>query len=279
MGLWYDEVFDEDTRFGVKLRRTLFRHDGELQTVEIVESERFGRMLVIDGIFMTSEADEAYYHEMMVHPALTSAPRIGRVLVLGGGDGGTVREVLRHPEVEHVTMVELDPVVVEASREHLPTIGTAWDDPRLELRFEDATRFVHATTTGPYDVILLDGSDPVGPAKGLFDRAFYEGCRRLLAEGGLFGLQSESPNLMPSVFLEIQRTLRELFPRVHPCFGPVPLYASGSWSWTICSRDTDPRAPHDERAARLEASCVQYNRAVHRGAFAVPNELRRALGD
>ncbi len=274
---WYDEVYRDRTRYGLRVTRRLFEGRSDLQHVEVVETEQWGRVLVIDGIFMTSEKEEHFYHEMLVHPALVTAPSTARVLVVGGGDGGTVREVLRHPGVERCTMVEIDGLVVEASRAHLTTVGTAWDDPRLDLRIGDGIRFVAEADSASFDVVLLDGTDPVGPGEGLFDEAFYRHVARVLAPDGVFALQSESPIVTAPVFYEIQETLRRVFRRVHPYFGPAPLYSAGLWSWTHASRSVDPLAADPARVERIEAVTKHYNRAVHRAAFALPNEVRRQL--
>ena len=202
MGPWYDEVFADRVRFGLKIRRVLYSGQSDHQKIEVLDTEQFGRVLVLDGVFMTSEADEYFYHEMMVHPAMTTAPRIRRVLVIGGGDGGTIREVLRHPEVESAVLVEIDGQVVEVCREHLASIGTAWDDPRLEVIIRDGVAFAREAVLESFDVILLDGCDPVGPSEGLFNESFYRGCARLLRPDGVFALQSETPVLLEDVFLE-----------------------------------------------------------------------------
>jgi len=232
-------------------------------------------VLAIDKIFMTSEADEFFYHEMIVHPVLTTAKDIKRVLVIGGGDGGTVREVLSYDEVVEVVMVEIDPMVVDVSKRFLPTIGTAWDDPRLEVIFEDGIAFAKNAQVEPFDIILLDGCDPVGPAKGLFTVDFYRGCARLLKEDGIFGLQSESPILQHDVFLDIARALSQVFEGVYPYFGPVPIYASGNWSWTYATRKSDPLSINEDRVAHQEKRCKYYNREIHRTAFVLPNNLRQ----
>ncbi|MEO1270619.1 MAG: polyamine aminopropyltransferase, partial [Myxococcota bacterium] len=192
MGLWYDEVFQDKFRVGLKLKQTLFTGQSDYQKVEVVDTELLGKALLIDGLWMTCEGEDAPYHELIVHPAMTTAPSIERVLIIGGGDGGTAREVLRHPEVQHVDMVEIDAMVIEACKEFLPEVGTAWDDPRLHVTVGDGIAYVKDADVAPYDVILVDGSDPVGPAKGLFDEGFYRGCSRLLKDEGVFVTQSES---------------------------------------------------------------------------------------
>ncbi|MGB5703289.1 MAG: polyamine aminopropyltransferase [Polyangiales bacterium] len=277
MGLWYDETFGDHTRLGLRVKETLFSKRSAYQEVEVIDTVGFGRVLVIDKVFMTSEYDEFLYHEMLTHPALTTAPSIERVLVIGGGDGGTVREVLRHPEVKQCVMIELDKLVVEAAKEYLPGIGTAWDDPRLDLRFIDGIEYVKESKDEKYDVVLLDGTDPVGPGAVLFDESFYRGCKRMLAEDGVMALQSESPLLMMDIFVETQRKLRSMFAEVHPYLGPVPLYGTGTWSWTWCSDTGEPLRPVKERQEAIVEGSKAYNPELHQAIFALPNYVKRAL--
>ena len=277
MGLWYDETFDDHTRLGLKVTETLFSGQSPYQKVEVIDTVGFGRVLVIDNVFMTSEYDEFLYHEMLAHPAMTTATAIERVLIIGGGDGGTAREVLRHGEVKQCVMIEIDEMVVDVSKRFLPGIGTAWDDPRLDVRFIDGLEYVKKSDDEKFDVILLDGTDPVGPGAVLFDESFYAGCKRMLAPGGVMALQSESPLLMMDVFTETQRKLRKLFAEVHPYLGPVPLYGTGTWSWTWCSDTGEPlRAVHERQDAIVEGSKA-YNADLHQAVFALPNYVRRAL--
>ncbi len=277
MGLWYDETFDDHTRLGLRVKETLFSGESPYQKVEVIDTVGFGRVLIIDNVFMTSEYDEFLYHEMLVHPPLTTAPDIERVLVIGGGDGGTVREVLRHPDVKECVMIEIDPMVVNASKEYLPSIGTAWNDPRLDVRFIDGIEYVKRSKDPEYDVVLLDGTDPVGPGAVLFDQAFYEGCKRMLAPDGVMALQSASPLLMMDVFVETQHKLRGIFAEVHPYMGPVPLYGTGTWSWTWCSDTGEPLRAIQERQAEIVEGSKAYNEEVHRAVFALPNYVKRAL--
>lgn len=276
MSIWYDEVHNETTRFGCKIIRTLFVGQSEFQKVAIVETEALGNALLIDDLWMCAEKEEKTYHELIVHPALTTAARIERVLIIGGGDGGTAREVLRHPEVKHVDMVEVDGLVVETSKQYLPTIGTAWNDPRLHVMIEDGIKFV-AECTERYDVIIVDGSDPVGPAVGLFNETFYTNCARLLEGHGVFVTQSESPTLHRAVHLEMIHTLGRVFPVVHPYYETVSIYPGGAWSWIYASKGTSYREPFIARIERVEAVTEIYNREMHLGVFAVPNFIRRAL--
>jgi spermidine synthase len=277
MALWFEETYEGKMRFGLRLKRSVYQGQSEYQSVDIVETEVFGRALALADAWMTSERDEAHYHEMIVHPALTCAAHTARVLVIGGGDGGTIREVLRHPEVQHVTMVELDQLVVEACKAHLPSFGVPWNDPRLELKFGDGVAYLQNYSGAPFDVILIDGSDPVGPAESLYVSPFYEAAKRCLTPGGVLASQTESPIAMAEDFARIVKTLRSTFQRAEPYFVPIPLYPSGMWSFTFASDNADPLVFDDTRAARIEASARYYNRAIHRAAFAQPNFVRSLL--
>lgn len=277
MSEWRYETFDAHTRLGLRVKEALFSEQSRFQKVEVVDAVAWGRVLILDDVFMTSEYDEFLYHEMLVHPAMATAPAIKRVLVIGGGDGGTVREVLRHPGVQTCVMIEIDELVVQASKRHLPSIGAAWDDPRLDVRFIDGVEYVRTSTDPPYDVILLDGTDPIGPGEALFGVEFYKACKRMLSPGGVMALQSESPLLMMDIFAKTQQTLRGVFREVHPYFGPVPLYGTGVWSWTWCSDTGDPRTLRPNRGEALPDECKAYNAGVHDAAFARPNYIRDAL--
>jgi spermidine synthase len=278
MPLWFDDTYQDDTRFGLLATKTIYRGRSEYQTIDIFDTDLFGKVLALDSVFQTSVGDEYYYHEMLVHPALTTTPQIKNVLVIGGGDGGTVREVLSHPEVERVTMVEIDGMVIEACRKHLPEIGSAWDDPRLTVRVGDGIAFVEGYSGEPFDVIIVDGPDPVGPAIGLFESPFYRDCQRRLSENGALVLQSESPHIMQEAFTRIVKNLCAVFPRVRPYLSPVPIYASGGWSFCHASDKCDPLAVDQERCRRATARCRYYNGDVHRAVFALPNDIRKLIG-
>lgn len=278
MALWYQEQF-KGTRLSLEIKRSLFSGKSEFQKVDIFETTEYGRAMAIDDVFMTSEGDEFIYHELLTHPAMLTASNPKRVLVIGGGDGGTVREVLRHPGVEHCTMIEIDELVVTACKEHLPSIGTAWNDPRLDVRFIDGIDYVKNSDDEPYDVLLLDGTDPVGPGEVLFQKEFFIACKRMVKPGGVMALQSETPMLLRDVFVETQKKLRSIWKEVHPYFAGVPLYASGSWSWTWCRDSGDPLDVDVSRQAAILPGCRYYNEAIHQATFAQPTYVRQALED
>ena len=277
MGLWYDEIHESTLRFGLTVKRTLYMDQSEFQKIAIVETERFGKGLLLDDIWMTVEGDEKTYHEMIAHPALTTAPSIERVLIVGGGDGGTAREVLRHAGVKHCDLCEIDGQLMDAIREHLPEIGTAWDDPRLHVHVGDAVDYVRNYDGPQYDVILVDGCDPVGPAAALFGEPFYRDVDRILAADGVFVTQSEDAHLFHNVHVDVVRRLRDIFGNAHPYYAGVMIYPGNVWSWTFASRSVDPMQLHMDRVELLEEVTEYYNAHIHRGAFAVPNLVARAL--
>ncbi|MEC8605302.1 spermidine synthase [Synechococcus sp. Minos11] len=275
---WIDEHHN-GVRYGLA-GAVLHEEHSPFQRVTIIESDRYGKGLLLDGCWMTAERQERHYHEALVHPALCSAERIERVLVIGGGDGGTARECLRHGEVQQLDLVEIDGRVVELSQQHLPSIGgSAWSDRRLQLTIGDGIAWAANAADGSYDVVLVDGSDPAGPAEGLFNRAFFEHCRRLLRPGGVFGTQSESPEAFRQVHLDTVQLLREVFGHADPLYGWVPMYPSGWWSWTFAATDgARYRQAKPERAAAVAASCEIWSPRWQRGGFdAIPAGIERAL--
>ena len=283
---WCTETYEDRMSFGLRAGKTVFDKQSEFQRVQIMETE-FGETLLLDGAFMTAAKVEHYYHEMLAHPALVTAPSIKRVLIIGGGDGGTVREVLRYPEVEQVTLVELDCEVVFACQKHLTSMQVPWDDARLRMVFADGAAYVKHCAAGTFDVILVDGADPVGPAAVLFSAPFYADCKRAMTPDGILASQTESPIAMCKEFLAIQKTMRSVFGRVQPYFGPMPIYPSGTWSWTTACDATPMYMTQDilamymmrlnARQAIAESACKYYNANIHDAAFAIPNDLKRAL--
>jgi len=275
---WVDEIFD-GVRYGLA-GQVIAEQQSPFQRVTIIESERYGKGLLLDGCWMTAERQERHYHEAIVHPALCGAAQVERVLVIGGGDGGTARECRRHPGGQHLAKVEIDGLVVEWSQKHLPSIGAGcWSDPRFQLTLGDGIAWVREAEAASYDVVIVDGSDPAGPAEGLFNRAFFEHCRRILRPGGVFATQSESPEAFREVHIATVRLLREVFGHADPLYGWVPMYPSGWWSWTFAAVDGPRyRDAQPERAAGVAAGWEIWSPRWQRGGFAaMPAFLERAL--
>jgi spermidine synthase len=276
--LWVHENYKEILQVGFRVERTLFSGESEFQRIDIVEADGFGRMLFNDGAVMLSERDEFVYHEMISHVPLFVAPHPRRVLVIGGGDGGTVREVLRHPSVEYCRLVEIDPLVLEGCRKHIPKTAASLDDPRVEVRVEDGVKHV-AETSDRFDVVLVDSSDPIGPAAPLFGPAFYADVRRVLADDGIVVSQAESAFYEIETQRGLLAILGRCFPRVHLYNYSNLTYPGGLWSFSFASKgDRCPIADLDTR--RLAACGIDfryYGERQHRAAFVLPAFQERAL--
>ena len=275
---WIDEHHN-GVRYGLQ-GDVIADEQSAIQRITVIHSHRYGNGLLLDGCWMTAEHQERHYHEPLVHPALCAASSIDRILVIGGGDGGTARECLRHREVKHVDLVEIDGRVVELSQKHLAAIGGGcWSDPRFQLTVGDGIAWVGEASDASYDVVLVDGSDPAGPAEGLFNRSFFQHCRRILKPGGVFATQSESPEAFRAVHIDTVRMLREVFGHADPLYGWVPMYPSGWWSWTFAASDGPRyRSPDPERAAAIGPGCDIWSPRWQAGAFeAIPASIEREL--
>ncbi|MDY6786378.1 MAG: polyamine aminopropyltransferase [Cyanobacteriota bacterium] len=276
---------DADENQALALRHTgeiLYDKTSELQRVRVIDTYAYGKTLTIDNMVMCTEKDEAHYHEAIAHPAILAHGAVKRVLVIGGGDGGTIREIFKHPEVEQVTMVEIDANVIEAAKLHLPALSQSFSHPRLQLIVGDGLKFVAEASPQTYDLIIVDGSDPVGPAQGLFSEEFYRNCSRALTSDGLLVTQAESPAFHQQVFVELNACLKRIFgkEKVYVVLFQIPTYPSGIWSFQLASKgQIDPRIVPREKVAEFEAvnSLRYYNTEIHQALFALPNYVKQML--
>ncbi|HOX24320.1 MAG TPA: polyamine aminopropyltransferase [Candidatus Krumholzibacteria bacterium] len=277
MDLWVEERNQDTHAVRFRVERVLFRGESEFQTVEIVETAAHGRMLLNDGLIMLTERDEFVYHEMIAHVPLLAHPGPRRVLVIGGGDGGTVRECLKHRDVEHVRLVEIDGLVVDACREHILRTAACLDDPRVQVTIADGVAFV-AETAERYDVVLVDSTDPIGPAQPLFGREFYGNVRRVLTDQGIVVSQCENPWYEGPAQRALLDILGEVFPVVSLYNYYNLTYPGGMWSFSFASKG--PRPDGELNPPRVEAlgELQWWTPAIQRAAFALPAFQRRALG-
>ena len=264
-----------------RVRQRLHAEQTPWQALEVLELESVGRALVLSGTLQTSQGDEFTYHEPLVHTPLFAHANPHRVLIIGGGDGGALRHVLLHPSVDRAVEVEIDSAVVAVSRRYLGDIsGTAFSDPRTEVVIQDGARYV-AETQERFDVILVDSTDPVGPAEALIGEQFLREAHQALAPGGLMAMQSGSPLAQPRECLATVRAFRTTFSIVRPYLSWVPIYPGVVWSWVIGSDEVDPLSIDEVSIhRRLDAMPEQlrvYNPAWHRAAFALPTFLQRLL--
>jgi len=277
--LSFDEFYNERTGLTVGVERLLFSEQSEYQLVEVYETDTWGNLMTIDGMVMLSEKDEFVYHEMLSHVGMFAHPNPEHVLIIGGGDGGTAREVLRHQSVKKVDMVEIDETVVRASKEFLQDVGD-WDNPKLNVLFEDGIKYVQDIQE-PYDVIIIDGSDPVGPAEGLFKKDFMQACYNGLAENGILTAQTESPWVQDyhSSMNRVFTALDAIYDVSRMYLAYIPLYPAGMWSFAYASKGLEPSA--DDVIERVKSGMDRfgpqlryYNEEVHKGCFALPNFVR-----
>lgn len=275
MAFSFEEYYHQKTGLTVGVERKLFSKRSEYQQVEVYETDTWGNMMVIDGMVMLSERDEFVYHEMLSHVPLFSHPEPARVLIIGGGDGGTAREVLRHQNVKTVDLVEIDEMVVQAAKEFLPDVGD-WQNPDLNVIFGDGVAFVN-NVTNLYDVILIDGSDPVGPAQGLFGKDFLQACYRALSDNGVLAAQTESPwveSYHPSM-KQVFDALGGLYSHSKMYLAYIPLYPAGMWSFAFASKGVDPLREATQKQIReglaeFDCSLRYYNADIHNACFALP---------
>jgi len=277
---------DKDENQALSLRYTgdvFYDVQSPFQRVRILESQKYGKMLTLDDMVMTTEKDEFHYHEMISHPSLFTHGNAKNVLVIGGGDGGTVREVLRHPGVEKVTMVEIDGEVIKACKEYLPSIAASFDHPKLDLRVDDGIAYIANANKDFYDVIIVDGSDPVGPAEGLFSVSFYTNCYNALKEGGILVAQGESPKFNEKAFSELNHTLQGIFGKENAPVSLffVPTYPTGMWSFQYGlkgSKHPKSITNIDQINSFVEENKLRYyNAEIHIGSFATPNFVKDLL--
>ncbi|WP_333843766.1 polyamine aminopropyltransferase [Pelomicrobium sp.] len=277
------ELLNPDYGCAVRVTETLTRFRTEYQDLEVVDTPMFGRMLLLDKVMMTTERDEFFYHESLVHVGALAHPGPTSALVIGGGDGGSSEELLKYPTMQRVVMAELDRGVVEASKQYLEKIHRgAFDDPRLSVMIGDGKAFVERTDER-FDLVALDLTDPLGPSVQLYTREFYESCKRVLNPGGVLTLHVESPITRPRAYQRIVATLKAVFPLVRPYLVYVPIYCAW-WGMATASSTVDPlalsEAEVEKRIAERKLQDLQYmNGAVYRAGLALPNFVRRLLAE
>jgi spermidine synthase len=278
LDLWFTEELHSDWRTSVKVTDTLASVQSPYQHIDVLQTEGHGRMLVIDGKIQACELDEFVYHEMLTHlPLLThKAPR--RVLVIGGGDGGTMREVMRHPSVEKGILAEIDQVVIDLCQEWMPTLGAGLtSSPRLEVAARDASEYIREVKD--LDAILVDSSDPEGPSERLFTVEFYRELAAALAPGGIISFQAGSPFFYQEQISRMYRDLKQVFEHVRPYLVPIPTYPSGTWCLMTASSTLDPLAVAPaELERRMQQRGIKetrfYTPYTHLGSLALPPFLK-----
>lgn len=276
---WFVEQAPEcGMALAVKIRARLHEERTPYQTIQIYETEDFGNLMVIDGCVMLTARDNFVYHEMLAHPALFTHERPRRVAVIGGGDCGTIREVLKHAEVEQVWQIEIDERVTRLAERYFPELCESNDDPRAHFHFGDGIAWMREAAPGSLDVIIVDSTDPVGPAEGLFNRPFYESCLRALGEGGLIVQQSESPLVHQRILRAMRAAMREAgFTDVKTLGFPQATYPTGWWSATLARKGKQIDGFREADAADPGFATEYYTADVHKGALAMPAFFKREV--
>jgi spermidine synthase len=277
---WFTEEWSgEGSAISLKLGCKLYEKRSDYQTIEVFETERFGRLLTLDGLVMLTDRDNFIYHEMLAHPALFTHPAPRDVLIIGGGDCGTLREVLKHAEVQRVQQVEIDQEVTRAAEQFFPQLCESNADRRASLHFEDGIDWVKRASPGSFDLIIVDGSDPLGPAAVLFSEDFFEASHRALRLGGLICGQSESPLFHMELLEHVHTSLRAVgFVEARTLFFPQCVYPSGWWSATLASKGAPIPAFRAAEAERRGFETRYYNADIHRAASAMPAFFRDRIG-
>ena len=277
MDFWFTETVNDIVGNTIKVKERIFSGRSEFQKIEILDTYQYGRTLILEGSVMLTEKDEFTYHEMISHVPLFTHQNPEHVLVIGGGDGGTIREVMKHPTVTRAKLVEIDPMVIEKSKQFLPFVSCEMENPRVEVIIQDGIQYVKRHR-GTFDVILIDSTDPIGPAVGLYQKEFFEGVYKALKDDGIMVGQSESPFFDQDVVRELYAILKPLFPIRKMYLAPVPSYPSGFWSFAFCSKKYDPILDNRcEDLRRLNLTTRYYNEAIHQAAFAIPNFIQELI--
>lgn len=279
MELWFTENHTYNVKFSMRVDRHIISVKSDFQKIDVFDTPEFGRVLVIDDYIMLTEKDEFIYHEMITHVPMAVNPNIKKVLVIGAGDGGTVRELTRYNSLKRIDMVEIDRKVVEICKEFIPQTASKLDDKRVNLYFEDGLKFVK-TKKNEYDLIIVDSTDPIGPGEELFSLEFYENCFNALVDDGILGNQHESP-YYPEDAETMQRThkkIESVFPIATVYQAHIPTYGSGHWLFGFASKKFNPVTDLNEvlwNSLRLETN--YYNTDLHKGSFYIPNYVKRLL--
>lgn len=278
---WFTEIFPEGgSSFGLKVKTKLHEEQSPYQLIEIYDTDTYGKLMVIDGCVMLTTRDNFLYHEMMSHTALFTHQNPQKVVIIGGGDCGTLKEVLKHKEVTEAWQVEIDERVTRIAEKYFPELCEANNDPRAHFYFGDGIKWMAEVKANSCDVIIIDSTDPVGPAAGLFTKSFYENCFRALRSGGILIQQSESPLYHLALMKEMHTAMQQAgFDHTYTLPFPQPCYPSGWWSATMAGKGIHLDQFREGDALHKNFATQYYNAAIHYAALAQPEFMRKVLSD
>jgi len=279
MDLWYSENHTKNVKFSIKIDKQLYSGHSDFQRIDVFYSEEFGRFLTLDGFMMLTEKDEFIYHEMITHVPMAVHPNATRVLVIGAGDGGVIRELTRYDSIKHIDMVEIDAMVVKICKEYLPQTACRFNDERVHLHYQDGLKFIRKCEN-EYDIIIVDSTDPFGPGEGLFTKEFYGNCYKALKDDGIMVNQHESPFYEEdaAAMIRAHKRITESFAISRVYQAHIPTYPSGHWLFGFASKKYHP--VKDLRAKQwkeLGLKTRYYNTNLHKGAFYLPNYVEELL--
>ena len=277
---WFTEEFtSEGSAFSLKVKEKLHEEQTPYQLLEMYDTQTFGKLMVLDGCTMLTTRDNFLYHEMMSHVPLFSHENPKKVVIIGGGDCGVLKEVLKHPRVEDVWQIDIDEAVTRASEKYFPELCESNNDPRAHLLWQDGIKWIKEAPQGSIDVLIIDSTDPVGPAEGLFAVDFYKDCNRALGANGILVQQSESPLFHSnSIIKKIHQDLAEAgFNSSHTFPFPQPIYPSGWWSCTLGKKQGDATQFRKNAAHNMEFETEYYSADIHQGALSLPPFMKKIL--
>ena len=279
MEIWFSENHTDDVKLSIRVDRQLYSVQSDYQRIDVFDSKEFGRVLTLDGYVMMTERDEFIFHEMLVHVPMAVHPNVRKVLIIGGGDGGVVRELSHYPEIESIDLVELDPLLVEVCKKYLPNTSCRMDEKRLHLYCTDALRFVRSKEN-EYDLIIVDSTDPFGPGEILFTKEFYGNCYKALKEDGIMIHHNESPFYMEEAAWcqRIHKRVCDIFEKSAVYQAHLPTYPSGHWLFGFASKEYHPLndlAPEKWNMRGIHTR--YYTTRLHQGAFALPAYVEEML--
>lgn len=281
MEIWFTELHTKDVKFSIRVDKQLYSGQSDFQRIDVFTSPEFGRFLTLDNFMMLTEKDEFIYHEMITHIPMAVHPCAKKILVIGGGDGGVVRELVRYPYVESIDLVEIDEEVVKVCKEYLPFTAGWLDDPRVHIHFEDGLRYVR-NKENEYDLIIVDSTDPFGPGEGLFTREFYGNCYKALKEDGIMVNQHESPfyDEDRAACQRAHKLIVQSFPISRVYQAHIPTYPSGHWLFGFASKKYHPlKNLREEEWNKLGIKCKYYTTTLHKGAFYIPAYVEEMFKD
>lgn len=273
--VWFEARYSDNVKLSLRLKEWIYSTQSEFQKIDVMDSFDFGRLLVLDDIINVTTSDEFIYHEMMAHVPLFSHPDPKNILVVGGGDGGVIREIMKHKSVKKAYLVEIDSQVVEVSKKYFPDLSIGLDDHRVNVVYDDASKFVNLKK-GKFDIIIIDSTDPIGAGERLFTPDFYTNCFSSLNDYGILTAQSESPFFDPDILKLLYGIAKNIFPVVKMYIAFVPSYVSGIWSFLFCSKHFNPI--ENFQSSRFDQTRIEmryYNSEIHKASFSLPSFIKK----